>query len=42
MTTPTDDSGAVKWLEERDLVWRDEENVLRPVDPLMGLYLRSL
>jgi uncharacterized protein len=35
-------SGAVKWLEERDLVWRDEENVLRPVDPLMGLYLRSL
>ena len=35
-------SGAVKWLEERDLVWRDEANVLRPVDPLMGLYLRSL
>ncbi len=35
-------SGAVKWLEERDLVWRDEANVLRAVDPLMGLYLRSL
>ena len=26
----------------RDLIWRDEANVLRPVDPLMGLYLRSL
>ena len=35
-------SGAVRWLEERDLVWRDDANVLRPVDPLMGLYLRSL
>jgi len=35
-------SGAVRWLEERDLIWRDEANVLRPVDPLMGLYLQSL
>ena len=35
-------SGAVKWLEERDLIWRDEENVLRPVDPLMGQYMKSL
>jgi hypothetical protein len=35
-------SGAVKWLEERDLVWRDEANILRTVDPLMGRYLRSL
>jgi len=35
-------SGAVKWLEERDLIWRDEANVLRPVDPLLGLYLRGL
>jgi uncharacterized protein len=35
-------SGAVRWLEERDLIWRDDVNVLRPVDPLMGLYLRSL
>jgi hypothetical protein len=35
-------SGAVKWLEERDLIWRDESNVLRPVDPLMGLYVKSL
>jgi uncharacterized protein len=35
-------SGAVRWLEERDLIWRDDANVLRPVDPLMGLYLRSL
>ena len=26
----------------RDLVWRDEANVLRPVDPLMGRYLQSL
>jgi hypothetical protein len=35
-------SAAVKWLEERDLIWRDEMNVLKPVDPLMGQYLRSL
>jgi len=35
-------SGAVRWLEERDLIYRDDTNVLRPVDPLMGLYLRSL
>jgi AAA+ ATPase superfamily predicted ATPase len=35
-------SGAVKWLEERDLLWRDDEEVLRPVDPLMGLYLQGL
>ncbi len=35
-------SGAVKWLEERDLIWRDDAKVLRPVDPLLGLYLRSL
>jgi hypothetical protein len=35
-------SGAVRWLEERDLIWRDEVNTLRPVDPLMGLYLKSL
>jgi uncharacterized protein len=35
-------SGAVRWLEDRDLIWRDESNVLRTVDPLMGLYLRSL
>jgi hypothetical protein len=35
-------SGAVRWLEERDLIWRDEANVLRPVDPLLGLYLKSL
>jgi len=35
-------SGAVKWLEERDLIWRDESQVLRPVDPLMGLYMKSL
>jgi hypothetical protein len=35
-------SGAVRWLEERDQIWRDEANVLRPVDPLMGLYLKSL
>jgi hypothetical protein len=34
-------SAAVKWLEERDLLWRDEANVLRPVDPLMGQYVRS-
>lgn len=35
-------SGAVRWLEEHDLIWRDGTNVLRPVDPLMGLYLQSL
>jgi hypothetical protein len=35
-------SGAVKWLEERDLIWRDEANTLRPVDPLMARYLKSL
>jgi len=35
-------SGAVKWLEERDLIWRDEANILRPVDPLMARYLKSL
>jgi uncharacterized protein len=35
-------AAAIKWLEERDLIWRDEANVLRPVDPLMGLYLKSL
>jgi hypothetical protein len=35
-------SAAVRWLEERDLIWRDEANILRPVDPLMGRYLREL
>jgi uncharacterized protein len=35
-------SAAVKWLEERDLIWRDQTNILRPVDPLMGQYLRGL
>ena len=35
-------SGAIKWLEERDLLWRAEGNILRPVDPLMGRYLKSL
>jgi hypothetical protein len=35
-------SGAVRWLEDRDMIWRAESNVLRTVDPLMGLYLRSL
>jgi hypothetical protein len=35
-------SGAVRWLEERDLLWRDRAGVLRPVDPMLGEYLRSL
>lgn len=35
-------SAAVRWLEERDLIWRDESNMLCPVDPLMGHYLRGL
>jgi len=35
-------SAAVRWLEERDLIWRDDANILRPVDPLMGQYLREL
>ena len=35
-------SGAVKWLEERDLIWRDDANILRQVDPLMARYLKSL
>ena len=33
---------AVRWLEEHDLVFRNDAGVLRPVDPLMGRYLRSL
>jgi uncharacterized protein len=35
-------SAAVRWLEERDLIWRDDTHILRPVDPLMGQYLRGL
>ena len=33
---------AVRWLEEHDLMFRDDAGILRPVDPLMGQYLRSL
>ena len=33
---------AVRWLEERDLLSRDDAGILRPVDPLMGQFLRSL
>lgn len=36
------DIGRVKWLEERDLIWRDDANILRQVDPLMARYLKSL
>jgi hypothetical protein len=35
-------SGAVRWLEERDLLWRDQAGVLRPVDPMLAEYLRSI
>lgn len=33
---------AVRWLEEHDFLWRGPDQVLRPVDPLLGAYLRSL